>query len=401
MKRSLLPLVGLVVLAAAGPDWRQFRGSALVGVAAGDKAPEQFAPDRNIAWKSELPGRGLSSPVVVGERLFLTASSGADQDRLHVLAVDVRTGRQLWQRTFWATGPSKSHPKTCMEAPTPATDGRRLVALFATNDLVCLDFAGDVEWVRSLCEENPGVSDGRGFASSPVMVGETVVVQMDNQNNAFAVGIDLRSGQNRWKTARPREVNWTTPIILPGQTPGDPLLLLQGSTQLSAIEHHTGKEVWKLDRATHPMASSAMAGNILYVPGEKGLMAFELQPHPAPPKFLWEEPKLNPDVASPVVLHGKVYSLKGSILVSGDARTGEVQGRLRLKGPFSSSLIAAGGVLYCINEDGLAQVVKPGDKDGQLIGSCPFAETILCTPAVCNGALYLRSDKHLWKIAQS
>jgi outer membrane protein assembly factor BamB len=402
MKRwTLLPLVGLVVLAAAGSDWRQFRGSDLVGVAAADKAPEHFAPDKNIAWKSDLPGRGLSSPVIVGERIFLTASSGAGQDRLRVLAFDVRTGRQLWQRSFWATGPTKSHPKTCMAAPTPAADGHRLVALFATNDLVCLDFDGDVRWVRSLAEENPGVSDGRGFASSPVIVGETVVVQMDNQNNSFAVGIDLRSGKNRWKVSRPAETAWTTPIVLPGRTPGDALLLLQGSTRLSAIEPQTGKEVWKLDRAAHPVASSALAGNILYVPGEKGLMAFELQPNHAPPKPLWEEPRLNPDMASPVVVEGKVYSLKGGILVTGDAKTGEVRGRLRLKGPFSSSIIAAGGVLYCVNEDGLAQVVRPGDQGGELIASCPFEETILCTPAVANGALYLRSDKHLWKIAQS
>jgi outer membrane protein assembly factor BamB len=392
--------VGLVVFAAGGSDWRQFRGPDLVGVAAGDKAPEHFAPDKNIAWKTELLGRGLSSPVIVGERLFLTASSGAGQDRLHVLAFDVRSGKQLWQRTFWATGPTKSHPKTCMAAPTPTTDGRRLVALFATNDLFCLDFDGNVQWVRSLCEENPGVSDGRGFASSPVIVGETVVVQMDNQNNAFAVGVDLQSGRNRWKLPRPREISWTTPIVLPGKPASDALVLLQGSTQLSAIEPQTGKEVWKLDRTTHPMASSALAGNILCVPGDKGLMAFELQPNRAAPKLLWEEAKLNPDVASPVVLDGKIYSLQGNILVTGDARTGAVQGRLRLKGPFSSSLIAVGGVLYCVNEDGLVQVVRPSDKDGKLINSSSFKEIILCTPAVANGALYLRSDQHLWKIAE-
>src|SRR5262249_10342798 len=141
-------------------------------------------------WKADLPGRGVSSPVVVGSRVFVTASSGTRQDRLHVLAFDASSGKSLWRRTLWATGPTSSHPKTAMAAPTPASDGRHLVALFATNDLACLDLDGNILWLRSLHEEHPGATDGRGLASSPLIAGTTVVVQVECQNLSFAAGID-------------------------------------------------------------------------------------------------------------------------------------------------------------------------------------------------------------------
>lgn len=396
---TLASFLGLLVAATAGADWLQFRGPNSTGLTA-DTAPAHLSMG-DLAWKANLPGRGLSSPVIVGNRVFLTASGGRRQGQLYVLAFDARSGRQLWQRTFWATGPALAHPKSCMAAPTPASDGHRLVALFATNDLVCLDLEGNVLWVRSLYGENPGASDGRGLASSPVIVGGTAVVQGDNQNNSFCVGVDLATGQNRWHLKRPRDIAWTTPLTLPGQAPGDELVLLQGPTTLAAYQPATGKEAWRLEHHAHPIASSVLAGNILYVPGEKGLAAFQLQPLPAPPKLLWEKPKLNPDVASPVVLDGNLYVMRGSMLVTGDTKTGEIQGQLRLKGSFSSSLVAAGGLLYCFNENGLAHVVRPGGKEGTLMESSDLKETILCTPAIVGGALYVRSDRHLWKIGKS
>jgi outer membrane protein assembly factor BamB len=396
-----LLVLAIVVLPARGADWRQFRGSDSSGVAAGDVLPEQFGLDKNLAWKAELPGRGLSAPVVVGNRVFLTASAGPQNDRLSVLGFDTHTGRKLWHRTFWATGPTRSHPKTCMAAPTPASDGRFIVALFGTDDLVCLDLDGNVVWVRSLYEENPGATDARGLASSLLIVGATVVVQIECQNTSFAAGIDIETGENRWSEDRPHVPCWSSPILLPGKTPAEPLILLQGSTRLSACDPMTGQEVWSITADYHPIASSVLAGKVLYVPANKGLTALEIQSGKSPPKVLWEQPRLSPSVASPVVVGDRIYVLRGSVLVTGNTRTGAVLGQLRLKGAFSSTPVSAGGLLYCFSEDGLAQVAKPGDKDGTLVGSYPFKETILCTPAIANGALYVRSDRTLWKIAKS
>jgi hypothetical protein len=396
---SLGRILALVSLLSIAADWRQFRGSDSTGVVSGGALPKSFDKDKNIAWTADLPGRGVSGPIVVGDRVFITASSGRIHDRLHVLAFDATSGNQLWQRTFWGTGPTASHPKTCMAAPTPASDGQRVVALFSTNDLVCLDLAGNVLWIRSLYEENPGATDGRGLASSPIIAGNTVIVYCENQNKSFVAGIDLQSGASRWRKDCSKSPNWTTPILLPGDTPAETLVLLQGTTRLSAVEPATGREVWGLDHKSHPIASSALVGPILFVPGmDEGLAAFSPQPAGMLPKLLWENLKLTPDTASPIVLQDKVYVLKGAVLTVGDIKTGEIVSQVRLKGQFSASPVSDGKLLYCFNEEGAAHVIQLGEKEPAAAVSS-LGETILCTPAIANGALYVRSDKHLWKIA--
>jgi hypothetical protein len=404
----MIPVLLLVLIAA---DWRQFRGPDSSGISTGAALPKSFSKADNIAWTAELPGRGLSSPIIVGDRVYITASSGAKNDRLHVLAFDAATGRELWRRTFWATGPTDSHPKSCMAAPTPVADGQRVVALFGTNDLVCLDRDGNVLWMRALYEENPGATDGRGLATSPLLVGDTVIVQVENQNVSFVAGIDIATGANRWRKDRPKEQsNWSSPIPLPltpGPSPprgagrgvrGETLVLLQSYTRLSALDPATGQEVWGLDRKCNVIPSSAQAGKMLYVPGfDTGLAAFELQPG-GPPRLLWDNLKLNPDTASPLVCDDRIYVLKGAILAIGDAKTGDIIAQVRLKGPFSASPVSDGSLLFCISEEGAAQVLPLGEKEPKPTES-KLEETVLATPAIANGALFVRSDKHLWKIA--
>jgi outer membrane protein assembly factor BamB len=177
-------------------------------------------------------------------------------------------------------------------------------------------------------------------------------------------------------------------------------VLIQGTSRLSALDPATGKEVWSLSRSSDPIASSVLSGKVLYVPGAKGLAALELQGKVAP-KLLWEQAKLNPATSSPVILSGRIYCLRqGGFLVAGDLKTGKVVGELRLKGPFSASLVTGGGLLYCVNEDGQSQVVRPDDTDGQVVARGDLGETVLGTPAIVDGAIFLRGEKHLWKMAQ-
>ena len=385
--------VGLALLAG---DWRQFRGNDSTGLTA-ERIATEFSADKNVAWKAELPGRGPASPIVVGGRVIVTASNGPKQGRLFVLAYDAATGQQLWQRSLWATGPTDCHPKTTMAAPTPASDGKVIVALFATDDLICLDLDGNVLWVRSLYEENPGATDGRGLASSPLLVDGTVVVQIENQNTSFATGLDLASGKKLWRIDRPRQLCWSSPIVLPGAD-GHDLIFLQGSTRLRAVEPNTGREVWGLDSHSDYVASSLLHGNTLFVPGETGLAAYDLQAG-QPPRLTWDKVKLGPTTASPIVMDGAIYVLRGAILTRGDLKTGEVTSQCRLKGSFSASLIGAGGLLYCFNEAGDVFVVKPGGKEDEIISTCKMGDTILATPAVAGGALFIRGEKYLWKIS--
>jgi outer membrane protein assembly factor BamB len=400
MSRCKSSAIMFLALAAVGADWSQFRGPAGAGAAAGPAPPTEITSGA-AAWKADLPGRGLSGPLVVGDRIFVTASSGRLNDRLHVLAFSAADGKKLWERTVFATGPTAAHPKTCMAAPTPASDGKRVVALFATDDLICLDLEGNVLWARCLYEEIPGATDGRGLATSPVIVGNTVIVHVETQNVSFAAGINLDTGADRWRTERPRGIVWTTPTVLPGWAPGGgDLVLLQGGTRLSAVEPANGREAWRLERKSDPIASALCRGDVVFVPGENGLAAYKRQPA-GPPQLLWEAEKLNPVTASPVAVGNRLYCPRGSVLVVGDAATGAEVGRVRLRGDaMGGSPVTAGGLIYCPAEDGQVNVLKPGDKDPTVVGSGTVGETLLATPAIADGAIYLRSDGHLWKFAK-
>ena len=210
---------------AFAADWTQFRGPGGSGVSEEkglpvqwsvkrDKGGDKIVESKNVRWIADLPGRGLASPVIVGNRAFVIASSGFQQSRLHVLCFDTGSGKKLWERQFWSTGSTTCHPKTNMAAPTPATDGQRLYALFATCDLVCLDLDGNLVWLRALGRDYPTVTNQVGMAASPVLAGNTLVVQLENAGESFAAGIDKLTGKNRWKIERSRDINWVTPLAL-------------------------------------------------------------------------------------------------------------------------------------------------------------------------------------------
>lgn len=382
-----------------GADWSQFRGPSGSAVAKDvEGLPTDWAPNKNVAWKVALPGKGLSSPIVVGDRVFVTASSGARQDRMHLECFDAKTGKRLWQRQLWATGETNCHPKTNMAAPTPASDGRRLVVLYATNDLACLDLDGNVRWIRGLSQDYPSASNSVGLASSPAVAADVAIVQIETQAESFAAGIDLATGKNRWKLERPRGANWTSPTILDGP---EPLVLLQGSDGLIALDAKTGKKVWSYAGRCSTIPSAALSDQAIYVPSD-GVVALKANPSKGVADVLWKSNRLPISTASPLSYRGMVLAISGpGILKSANAKTGDVIWQVRLKGPFSSSPVAADGKIFCFNEDGHSFVVDVTGAEGKIVGESDLNETVLCTPAIADNAIFVRSDGHLWKIARS
>ena len=156
-------LLALVLPFLLGADWPEFRGPGGQGWSEEKSLPTRWSKTENLRWSAELPGRGLSSPIIVGDRVFLTACTGFQQTRLHVLCFEAATGKLLWERKLWATGGTSCHPKTNMAAPTPVTDGRHVYALFATGDLACYDRDGNLVWYRSLVGDYPTVGNNVGM----------------------------------------------------------------------------------------------------------------------------------------------------------------------------------------------------------------------------------------------
>jgi outer membrane protein assembly factor BamB len=406
MLRQCLFLCSICVCLVAGglpaADWRQFRGSDSTAVAAQETLPISWSPTENIAWKANLPGRGISGPIIVNNRVFVTASSGKQQDRLHVLAFDAVSGKPVWERQFWATGRTMCHPKMAVATPQPASDGQRIFAFYSSNDLVCLDLDGNLLWYRGLGLDFPNASNSLGMSSSPVVMGDTVIVQVESDSESFAAGLDVTNGQQRWKVDRPKMANWTSPAVFKGASPADDLVLLQSGKGLAAYNPTNGQQAWSLDNGASTIPSTGVSGEFLMIPSN-GLTAVKVDATSKNPKQLWNESKLRPGTSSPVMFEGKAYVLSGgSVLACVSIETGKTLWQLRVKGDggFSATPVIAGGHMYLINENGGATVVKLGEGKGEIVGGGELGETILGTPGISNGGLFVRSDAHLWKIAE-
>ncbi len=390
-----LPSFLLLPLFTQAADWPAFRGPEGNGHSSEKNAPAKLS----TSWKTPLPGRGLSSPIIIGNKVFLTASSGNLQNRLHVFCFAAKDGSTLWERQFWSTGRTMSHKKTSVAAPTPVSDGKYIYALFSCNDLVCLDLEGNLQWLRGLTRDYPNASNSLGMSSSLLISGKTLIAQIENDSQSLSLGINAKNGTNRWKLTRPKGANWTTANLLPGAgAGGKTLVALQSKAGIDAIDPHTGKTQWSYSEGASTIPSSTRVGNLLLVPS-KGLTALHPREDGKSYSQLWRISKLRPATASPTHLGGKIFNVNGAgVLTCASPEDGSTQWQLRLKGPFSGSPVAADKYLYCFNESGLGQVIEANKSEGKVLHTIALDETILCTPAISNGALYIRSDNHLWKL---
>jgi outer membrane protein assembly factor BamB len=398
MKIFLAHAALLASVACAVADWRQFRGPAANGVVHDPELPVKLEAN-NLLWAIDLPGRGLSSPIIVGDRVFVTAASGPKQDRLHVLCFSVKDGRKLWERRFWATGRTMHQEKTSVAAPTPTSDGEHIFAIFSSNDLVCLDLDGNLVWLRGLTRDYPNASNSLGMASSLTVADGVLIAMLENDSESFTAGLDVKTGVNRWKLDRPKMANWTSPVLLQG--PGQPAqVILQSGKGLAAVEPKTGRTLWTYTNGASTIPSSTVSDGVLFVPSH-GITALEPGRDGQPPKQLWRSAQLRPATASAVVLNKRVFTLNDAgVLTAGDAADGSRLWQLRLKGPFSATPVATGSRLFCVNEKGLLQVVDTAQSQGAVVSEVDLRQTVLSTPSIANGAIYVRSDGKLWKLGK-
>ncbi len=367
-------------------DWLQFRGPQASGVAA-----DSVRPDLAIAWQTDLPGRGLSCPIIVGDKVFVTAASGPEQTTLHLLCLAAKDGSKIWERTLRATGRTMSHKKTCVAAPTPCSDGQRVFALYSCNDLAAFDLDGNLLWLRGLMLDYNNASNSLGMASSPVVAGDTLVVQSENDSESLALGIDVATGVNRWRMERPKAANWTSAVLLDG------IVALQSSKGLTGIDPRSGEVRWEYTDGAATIPSAAIAQQVIYLPSH-GITA--LQPEDRSTTQLWRSDKLKPGTASPLVLDGALYVINSAgVLIKADPATGDELWKLRLKGPFSGSPVASGGHLFIVSEQGVLQVIDPSPAaEGRVVTSIELKDTVLSTPAVSGNALYARGEGKLWRL---
>ncbi|MFT4639785.1 MAG: outer membrane protein assembly factor BamB [Verrucomicrobiales bacterium] len=390
---TLLALTGITLMTAQA-DWLQFRGPNGSGYVKADLPTEPA-----ISWKLDLPGKGLSSPIVVGDRVYVTSSSGPTQERLHIFCFQASDGKKVWERQFYSTGRTMCHDKTAVAAPSPVSDGERILALFSSNDLFCLDLDGNLLWLRGLTNDYPNASNSLGLASSPIIADGVLIAQIENDSESFSAGIDLKHGKNLWKKPRAKRANWTSPIAIKS-TDGKELAALQGSDGVDIVRPTTGEVVWSYGESASTIPSSAAdAQGNLYIPSQ-GLTAVKPGPDGGSEQ-LWRVGSMRPGTASPLVHGDRIYVItNANVLTCGDLANGDRLWRLRLKGPFGSCPIATDSHLYTFNEAGLVQVIELGGEEGKVVGTLDLGEMLQCTPAVAHNAIFVRSNSHLWKLAK-
>ncbi|MBI4602878.1 MAG: PQQ-binding-like beta-propeller repeat protein [Planctomycetes bacterium] len=406
MRRALLVAAALLALWIAGgagvlagdwPSWRGGRG----GVSDEAGLPERWSAEEGVRWKAPLPGRGVSSPVVVRGRAFVTCASGPGEERLHLVCIDAAGGEVLWERQLWATGSTQCHPKTSMAAPTPAADPERACALFASCDAAAFTRDGTLLWCRALSLDYPDVSNQVGMAASPVLWRGLLIVSLETDSDAFVLALDAGTGENRWKLPREKGINWATPVLL--EAGATAALVLQSPRGLAAHEPSTGALLWrhaaKLDSIASAVAGEGEGGALVLAPGGETIALRPPRPG-GEPEVVWRSNKLRTSTASLTCYGGRAYGVNSAgVLTCARAEDGEVLWQERLEGPFAASPVAGDGKVYCVNEAGVAAVIdaRP-DAPVRVLATCPLGEPVLASPAIAGASLYIRTERHFYRI---
>ncbi len=428
-------LDGLPGVASEEINWPQWRGPAGLGISGEKNLPIEWSTTRNIRWRTAVEGRGHSSPIIWGKRIFLTSSiegprlGGANavkhirngqeyvhpdsvgaefQHRLNVLCLDRDTGKLLWERTAYEGQVyDNRHRKNNYASSTPVTDGERVYAFFEAEGLYAYDFEGNRLWKASLGRI---AKMGLGHGVSPVLFENLVIVQCDQEDGGPTVGsfiaaVDKKSGKEVWRISRAHRKTWATPLLV--RTGERTELIASGAETVVSYDPRTGKELWNIEGVRGHAIPSAVAGDgMVFISAgypTKRTLAIRLGGS-GQPTLAWQFDKGTGYVVSPILYEGLLYILNDQgVVTCFDARTGEIKysgGRVPIPASFTASPVAFDGKLLLTSEDGDVFVIKAGESH-EVLATNTMGEPILASPAIAAGKIFIRGEKHLFCIEKA
>ena len=426
---------------AQAQNWPSFRGPNASGVADGQNPPTTWdaAKSDNIRWKTAIPGLGHSSPIVWGDRVFVTTAISSDPNSefrpglvevfesakdvsrhsWRVYCLDKNTGRILWERTAHEGAPrSKRHPTSSQANSTPATDGKHLVVFFGSEGLYNYDLDGNLLWKQDLGLIKAGSyfnpDDDWGAGSSPIIYKNLVIVQCDIQKNSFLAAYDIGDGKQVWRTTRDELPTWSTPTVHEGKTRAE---LITNARNIRGYDPLTGKELWRLSgKADYTVATPVVGHDLIFFTDgfpEQPFFAIRLG---ATGDISLKDSALSNDyvawskkrggqwyLLTPIVYGDLLYTCSGNgILACYNPKTGDRIYHQRLGGKpasFTASPVAADGKLYFTSQDGNVFIVKAGPKY-ELLATNPLGEVAMATPAISGGMIFVRTQHHVFGIGE-
>jgi outer membrane protein assembly factor BamB len=428
----ILALCASLPAAAAVENWPQWRGPGGQGVSTDTDVPTEWAPDKNVLWKAELPGTGMSSPIVWGDRIYLTAviegdvvaghravkhRQGQEQDWIHpdsvaadkkhtfkVVAVDAKSGKILWDRTAYeGTVFDARHRRSSFAGPTPVTDGSMVYAYFGPEGLYAYDAAGALAWKIV----TPFATLGLGTGTSPVLFENLVIIQRDEDNgdHSALVAYDKKTGREVWNTKRTVEITWSTPVLVQGG--GRTELVTNGNELIIAYDPATGKELWRTTGVQSNAIHTPLVGHglVILTAGYPAKKVIALRPGPLPDgqRVAWEYSRGTGYVISNLVYGDYLYLFTDNGIVTClDPKTGTVKyegGRIPVPARFMGSPVAFAGLVAMTSEAGDTFMLKGGPTH-EIVGKNSVDEAVYSSPAIANGRIYIRTDKHLFAIGK-
>ena len=434
-----LAAIALLLSVAQAQNWPQFRGPEASGIGSGSPPIDWNGESgKNILWKTEIPGLGHSSPVIWGDRIFLTSAvsskGGAPlkvglygdiqpvedegPQKLIVYCLDRKSGRIIWQQTSFS-GPLKfkRHPKSSHANPTPATDGKRLVVFFGSEGLYTYDMDGKLLWKKDLGPLDSGfymVPNAQwGFSSSPILHDGMIVIQADVQKNSFLAAFDAVTGKEIWRTERKDVPTFGTPAIAPYTANGrkSSQVVVNGWKHTGGYDLKTGKELWSLNGGGDiPVPTPVSKDGLILITNAHGsdrpIYAFRTDASgvvaKGSPGLAWSVERGGNYMQTPLIDGDLAYfCADNGILTVYQLSNGEriYQQRIGAGGGFSSSPVAADGRLYITSEDGVGFVLAEG-REFKVLAKNELGETVMATPAISGGVLYIRGRNHLFAIGK-
>ncbi len=386
-------------------EWSRWRGPRQDGISRDQDPPFEWSENQHIVWSSPVPGRGHSSPIVVGDQIFLTTADGEKEEQ-QILCYDRNSGEPRWTTTAHRGGFARMHSKNSQASATPAWDGEQLIAAFVNSDalwLTAVDADGNILWQQ---DAGPFHSE-HGYGSSPTLFKSLVIVCGDNAESSFLAALDRSSGEIIWRVARERpgsHGSYGTPVV--ADIAGQPQLLLAGHGKLTSYNPENGDLLWYCDGPSEVAACTvAVSDEVVFASGgypEKEIMAVrgDGSGDVSSSHVIWRGRKVVTYVPSPVYHEGRLYVVNDSgITACFDGESGDVLWRKRLGGSFSASPTLVNGKLVAANESGTTFVIGT-EPQYKLLAQNELGDGCFASPAICGGRVYLRSTDTLFCIGE-
>ena len=445
MKKSFLPLICSTMLllissanAQVNPErqWPSYRGYMSSGVLDNTNLPESFdlAKGLNIKWKTEVPGLGLSSPVIWGTRLFITTAIGksgesglktglygdvtpvkdSTEHAWKVLCYDKNNGKLLWEKVAHTGIPAvKRHPKSSHANTSVTTDGNNIVAFFGSEGMYCYDMNGNLKWnknfgvLKSAFFAMPGAE--WEYASSPIIYNGMVIVQCDVLENPFIAAFDLKTGKELWRTVRDDYPAWSTPNIY--KNGGKTYVVVNGYKHMGGYELETGKEVWRMSGGGDiPIPTPVLGKDLIYFNSAHGKMSpviavstaasgdISLKEGATSNQFVkWSKPRGGAYMHTMLLYRDKLYNFgwNGSVSCMDPATGNEIfNGKLGTTKSFVASPVASDGRIYIVDEEGTVYIIQDGNEL-KILAEIPLGDNCLTAPSVTDGMIFFRTQKYL------